>query len=309
MQAVRIHQFGGPEVLKLEDVPKPGPNPGEVLVEVKAASVNPVDYKIRNGGYPRVDQQRLPMMLGRDVAGLVRALGDGVNDYKVGDEVYAMLPPDRGAFAEWVSIPVSACAPKPRTLDMVKAGSVPLAALTAWQGLFDHGGLKPGQCVLIHGASGGVGHFAVQFAHAKGAKVFATAAGDMLDFVDRLGADQVIDYHKERFEQIVHHMDLVYDLIGGDTLERSWKTLRRGGTLVSTVQQPDPAKAEQFGVQAMRYMTQPNGAELVEIAGLIDSGEVKVTVDHVYPMEQVAEAERHLEQDHVKGKVVLAVAA
>jgi NADPH:quinone reductase-like Zn-dependent oxidoreductase len=309
MQAVRIHKFGGPEVLKLETLAKPEPAPGEVLVSVKAASVNPVDYKIRNGGYPQVKADQLPMTMGRDIAGVITALGDGVSDYQVGDEIYAMLPRDRGAFAEWVAVPTTACALKPKTLDMVQAGCVPLAALTAWQGLFDQGGLVAGQKVLIHGASGGVGHFAVQFAHAKGAVVFATASGDSLDFVDQLGADQVIDYHKERFETVIHGMDLVYDLIGGETQDRSWATLKPGGTLISTVQPPDPAKASKAGVKGLRYTAEPNGAELAEIAGLIDAHEVKVTIDHVYRLDQVAEAERHLEHDHVRGKVVLAFAA
>jgi NADPH:quinone reductase-like Zn-dependent oxidoreductase len=309
MHAVRIHKFGGPEVLRLETVPRPDPAPGEVLVSVRAASINPVDYKIRNGGYPQVKADQLPMTLGRDVAGVITALGASVSDYKVGDEIYAMLPRDRGAFAEWVSIPAADCALKPRTLDMVQAGSIPLAALTAWQGLFDKGRLTAGQKVLIHGASGGVGHFAVQFAHAKGAKVFATASGDSLDFVDRLGADQVIDYHKERFETVIHGMDLVYDLIGGETQDRSWGTLKPGGILVSTVQPPDQARASKAGVTGLHYMAEPNGAELTEIAALVDAREVKVTIDHIYPLDQVAEAERHLEHDHVRGKVVLAFAA
>jgi NADPH:quinone reductase-like Zn-dependent oxidoreductase len=309
MQAARIHQFGGPEVIQVETLPKPEAAPGEVLVQVKAASVNPVDYKIRNGGYPSVSQDQLPVVLGRDIAGVVAAVGAGVTEYQPGDAVYAMLPRDRGAFAEWVSVPADDCAPKPRSLDMVKAGSVPLAALTAWQGLFDQGGLRAGQTVLIHGASGGVGHFAVQFAHAKGATVFATASESNRAFVEGLGADRVIDYHAEKFEQIVRNADLVYDLIGGETQDRSWGVLKRGGTLVSTVQDPDQGRAQASGAKALRYMAEPNGAELVEIAGLIDAGKVKVAIDQVYALEDVAEAERHLEQDHVTGKVVLAVAA
>ena len=309
MKAVRIHEFGGTNVLRVEQVPRPSPGPGEVLVFVYAASVNPVDYKIREGRYPPVQTDQLPITLGRDVAGVVLAIGLDVGGLGTGDEVFAMLPPDRGGYAEWVSAPADICARMPSSLDFVQAASVPLAALTAWQGLFDHGGLQAGQRVLIHGASGGVGPFAVQFAKARGAEVFATASGEALAFVRRLGADRVIDYKTERFEEIVHEADLVYDLIGGETEARSWQVLKRGGTLVSTVRQPDADKAAAAGVRAARYTAQPNGAQLAEIAALIDAGKVQVTVERVFPLAQAAEAERHLKDDHVVGKVVLEVAA
>jgi NADPH:quinone reductase-like Zn-dependent oxidoreductase len=193
MKAVRIHEFGGTDVLRLEDLPKPVPAQGEVLIEIRAASVNPVDYKIREGKYPAVTADKLPVTLGRDAAGVVTEVGAGTTAFKVGDEVFAMLPQDRGGYAEWVSAPADVCAGKPATLDMVQAASAPLAALTAWQGLFTHGRLKAGQRVLIHGASGGVGPFAVQFAKVRGAEVFATASADNRAFVEGLGADRVID--------------------------------------------------------------------------------------------------------------------
>ncbi len=186
---------------------------------------------------------------------------------------------------------------------------MPLAALTAWQGLFDHGHLAAGQRVLIHGASGGVGPFAVQFAKVKGAEVCATVSAESRGFVQRLGADRVIDYKSERFEDIVHDADLVYDLIGGETEARSWQVLKRGGTLVSTVHQPDADRAAKAGVRAMRYTAQLNGEQLAEIAALIHSGKVRVTIDRVFPLDQAAEAERPLRDDHVVGKVVLAVAS
>lgn len=308
MKAVRIHEFGGVDVLKLEDLPEPVPGPGEVLIEVKAASVNPVDYKIREGKYPPVTADMLPVTPGRDVAGVIAALGQGVTAFKIGDQVFAMLPPDRGGYAEWVLAPADVCAVKPASLDMVQAASVPLAALTAWQGLFTNGGLKEGQRVLIHGASGGVGSFAVQFAKAKGAQVFATASAENRAFVESLGAERVIDYHAERFEEIVRDADLVYDLIGGETQDRSWPVLKRGGTLVSTVGRPDAAKAAAAGVTAKGYGAQPDGGQLIEIAALIDAGRVKVTIDAVYTLDDAAEAERHLEDDHVVGKVVLKIA-
>jgi NADPH:quinone reductase-like Zn-dependent oxidoreductase len=305
MKAVRIHEFGGVDVLQLEDLPKPSPAAGEVLIQVRAAGVNPVDYKIREGRYPAVTQDNLPVTLGRDAAGVVAGVGEGGGAFKIGDEIFVMLPQDRGGYAEWVTAPAEVCARKPNTLDMVQAASVPLAALTAWQGLFTHGALKGEQRVLIHGASGGVGPFAVQFAKVAGAQVFATAATENRDFVEGLGADRVIDYQAERFEDVVDGVDLVYDLIGGETEDRSWQVLKRGGTLISTVHEPDAAKATAAGVTAKRYTAQPDGEQLQEIAGLIDDGRVKVSIDKVFPLEEAAEAERHLKDDHVVGKVVL----
>jgi NADPH:quinone reductase-like Zn-dependent oxidoreductase len=309
MKAIRIHEFGDTGVLELEELPEPIPAAGEVLIEVRAASVNPVDYKIREGKYPAVTSEMLPVTLGRDVAGVIAAVGEGATDFETGDEVFAMLPPNRGGYAEWVTAPAEICAAKPVRLDMVQAASVPLAALTAWQGLFTYGGLKAGQRVLIHGASGGVGPFAVQFAKVRGAKVFATASAETRAFVEGLGADRVIDYQAERFEEIVKGADLVYDLVGGETEDRSWQVLERGGTLISTVHQPDAAKAAEAGVTARRYTAQADGGQLREIAKLIDDGKVRVAIDRVYPLDQAAEAERHLENDHVVGKVVLEVAA
>ena len=309
MKAVRIHEFGGADVLRVEDVPEPVLGEDEALILVRAASVNPVDYKIREGRYPAVKQGQLPIILGRDVSGVVTQVGASASGVRPGDEVFAMVPQDRGGYAEQVTAPARLCAPKPRSLDFVKAASVPLAALTAWQGLFDHGGLKAGQRVLIHGASGGVGSFAVQFAKVKGAEVFATASAESGDFVRRLGADQVIDYKAERFEDIVHDADLVYDLIGGETESRSWQVLKRGGMLVSTVHEPDADKAAAAGVRATRYTCQPDGEQLAEIGALIDAGKVRVTVEKVFPLDEAAAAERHLQDDHVVGKVVLAVAS
>jgi NADPH:quinone reductase-like Zn-dependent oxidoreductase len=307
LRAVRIHGFGGPEVLKLEDLPEPLAGPGEVVIAVRAAGVNPVDYKIREGKYPAVKEEQLPVTLGRDVAGVVSSVGDAANGLQPGDEVFVMLPQDRGGYAEWVTAPSEVCAHKPSTLDWIQAASVPLAALTAWQGLFTHGRLRAGQRVLIHGASGGVGPFAVQFAKMKGAEVFATASAQNRDFVRNLGADRMIDYQAERFEDIVHDADLVYDLIGGDTEARSWQVLKRGGTLVSTVHEPDAEKAARASVEARRYTCQPDGRQLREIAGLIDQGKVKVTVNRVYALEAAAEAERYLQDGHATGKVVLKV--
>ena len=306
MKAVRIHEFGGPETLKVEEVAKPEAKATEVLIRILGASINPVDYKIRKGGY--LGEDALPLTLGRDVAGVVEAVGQGVDAFKAGDAVYAMLDRAHGGYAEYVAEPICNVAMKPETLDFIQAAAVPLAGLTAWQGLFDHGGLTEGQTVLIHGAAGGVGHFAVQFAAARGAKVIATCSGDDLDFVKQLGAAEVIDYHKERFEDRVRDVDLVYDLVAGETQDRSFAVIKEGGVLVSTLKEPDKARAAERRIRTARYMAAPNGAQLAEIGRLIDAGKVKPTIAGVFPLQQAAAAEEKLESAHVRGKLVLEVA-
>ncbi|MCT7373699.1 NADP-dependent oxidoreductase [Chelativorans salis] len=306
MQSVRIHAFGGPEVLVLDTLPVPNPQPDEILIRVHAAGINPIDYKIRNGGY--FPEDRLPITLGRDVSGVVERCGDDVDAFKPGDAVYAMLAYDRGGYAELVATRATDCAIKPQRLDHAHAAAVPLAALTAWQGIFDHGGLRAGHRILVHGATGGVGHFAVQFARTRGATVFATCSGRDVDFARSLGAEQAIDYKTQRFEDIVRDIDVVFDLIGGETQERSWTVLNEGGRIVSTVQQPSKEKAAERNASGTRYMTKPNGVQLAEIARLIDDRSVRVEVDKVFPLQEAANAERTLEQEHVRGKVVLKVA-
>ncbi len=304
MKAIRIHRFGGPEVLHLDEIDKPSTDGGKLLIRVAAASVNPVDYKIRRGGYPGVTDADLPITLGRDVAGVVET---AAGDFKVGDEVYAHLAWPDGGYVDYAVVVPGGAAAKPQRLDMVAAAGVPLAATTAWQGLFDHGGLKAGQTVLIHGASGGVGGFAVQFANARGACVIATASGDGLETVRGYGADKVVDYKEQRFEDVAHDIDLVFDLIGGETQTRSYAVLRSGGTLISTVQQPDKATAAEKHLKAEVYHATPNGGELAEIAALIDAGKVRVEVAKTFPLTQAADAHCFLENEHPHGKVVLFV--
>lgn len=307
MKAIRIHEFGGPEVLRVEDLPIPEPGPGEVLVRVRASSVNPVDYKMRNGGYLPAD--RLPLILGRDVAGVADRAGPGADAFPPGAGIYAMLARDKGGYAEFVAVRAEDCAPMPRRLDFVQAAATPLAALTAWQGLFDHGGLDSGQSVLIHGAAGGVGHFAVQFARVRGCFVTVTASAQDRDFLKALGADEVIDYHAERFEDRVRAVDLVFDLVAGETQDRSFAVLKDGGALISTLKEPDPAKAAQKQLRAAkRYMAEPSGAQLAEIGKLIDLGLVMPQVTRVFPLGEAARAEQELETQHVRGKIVLQVA-
>jgi len=307
MKAVCIHSFGGPEVLKLESIERPSPEDDEVLIKVRAASVNPVDYKIRSGSYPPVKKQQLPKVLGRDVSGTVEKCGRAVQTMHEGDEVYTLLDNGPGGYAEYVAVKANLCAPKPKQLDYTSAAAVPLAALTAWQGLFDHGHLIAGQRVLIHGGAGGVGHFAIQFAKAKGATVCTTVSAKDEGFVRSLGADEVVDYKSERFEDTLHDVDLVFDLVAGDTQERSWAVLKDGGTLISTLAKPSEAKAREHHARAEHYLAHPDGPELTEISALIDSGKVKPHIDATYPLEQAAEALRRIEGQHIQGKVVLRV--
>jgi NADPH:quinone reductase-like Zn-dependent oxidoreductase len=304
MKAIRIHRFGGPEVLQLDEIDKPSTDGGKMLIKVAAAGVNPVDYKIRRGGYPGVTDADLPITLGKDVAGVVET---AAGDFNVGDEVYAHLSWPDGGYVDYAVVVPGGAAAKPKRLDMIAAAAVPLAATTAWQGLFDHGALKAGQTVLIHGGSGGVGGFAVQFAKAVGAYVIATASGDGLQLVRDYGADQVVDYKTQEFEDVAHDVDLVFDLIGGETQARSFTVLKLGGALISTVQEPDKAKAAEKHLKAERYRAVPNGGQLAQIAELIDAGKVKVVVAKTFPLAQAADAHRDLETQHPQGKIVLVV--
>jgi len=309
MKAVCIHEFGGPEVMQLEELPVPQADEDELLLRVHAASVNPVDYKTREGKFPPVSRDKLPIILGRDVSGVVASAGPRSGGFRRGDAVFALLGPERGAFAEYVLVKAGEAAAKPKRLSHAEAAAVPLAALTAWQGLVDHGGLRAGRRVLIHGGAGGVGHFAVQFAKQRDAVVFATVSGADLDFVRGLGADHAIDYKRERFEAIAHDMDIVFDLVGGETQERSWSVLRPGGILVSTLGQPSPEKAAQHQVRADGYMAQPDAMALAEIAQLIDHGKVRPVIDTTFPLADVARAEEKQARGHVHGKIALELAA
>jgi NADPH:quinone reductase-like Zn-dependent oxidoreductase len=307
MQAVRVHRFGGPEVMAIEEIDRPIPAANEVVIKVFAASVNPVDEKMREGKYPVVTEKDLPYVLGRDVSGEIAAAGSDVASFLIGDEVFAFLSPEHGGYEEFVLARADEVATKPKSLDAVGAAAVPLAGITAWQGLFDHGGLRPSQRVLIHGGAGGVGHFAIQFAKAKGAWVATTVSSSDKDFVTDLGADQVIDYKTEKFEDVVAPVDLVFDLIGGETQERSFGVVKPGGALISTLQEPDKARAKKLNIRAGRYTAQPNGAQLQEIAELIDHGKVKVVVASTFQLREAAEAQAALKDKHLRGKVVLKI--
>jgi NADPH:quinone reductase-like Zn-dependent oxidoreductase len=307
IQKMRLHRFGGPEVLQIEQVEQSGPDALQVLVRVKAASVNPVDFKIRNGKYPAVGEDRLPYALGRDVSGVVEKCGAQANAFKVGDRVFGIVGIAGGGYAQKVVLDETAIALVPTQLDDIHAAAIPLAGQTAWQGLIRHGQLKAGQTVLIHGGSGGVGHFAIQFAKAKGARVLTTVSTQNVQFARDLGADVVIDYKKQRFEDHASSLDIVFDLIDGETRDRSWSVLRTGGTLVTTLTDPSQAKAAQYGVRALRYTVEADGRELAEIAKLVVNGSVRPHVQKTYPLEGAGEALSAVEEGHATGKIVLVV--
>ncbi|HEY3376287.1 MAG TPA: NADP-dependent oxidoreductase [Armatimonadota bacterium] len=307
MKAIRIHKFGGPEALTYEDVPEPQAGPGEIRIRVMAAGVNPVDWKVRSGtgGY----QPALPLILGVDVAGVVDSVGAGVETFQVGDGVMAKTANAQGGYAEYTVVNATQAARKPMSVSYVEAAAIPTAGLTAWQALFDTAGLAKGQTVLIHGAAGGVGSFAVQFAKWRGARVIGTASGDHLAFVLGLGADEVIDYKVQRFEEKAHDVDVVFDTIGGDTLERSWGVLKHGGFLVTIVGTIPPGAAEAHQVRAQSIRTTADGGELAQIAALIDEQKIKPVVTTELPLAEARAAQEMSETHHARGKIVLRVAA
>lgn len=305
--AIQITCFGDPaEVIERAQVPIPQPVDDEVLVRVRAASINPVDWKIAQGDYPPVGADRLPLVLGRDVAGTIEAVGTRAH-YMLshGDRVFAFIGQERGGQSAYVVVKAVELVAMPAGLDFAQAAGAGLASMTAWQGLFDHGGLAAGQRVLIHGGAGGVGHLAVQMARWKGATVFATASAQDRDFVRSIGADTVIDYAAERFETIATDCDLVFDTQGGAVQRRSFDCLKPGGLLVSTLE-PLESEAAARGVRiAPRYHATPNAAQLGEVADLLANGTIRVEVAKCFAMEDFAAAYDCARHAHPRGKVVL----
>lgn len=309
MKAIEMHAYGGPEVLVYEEVSRPKPESGEILIRVHAAGVNPVDWKIREGHFRKFIDYPLPVIPGQDFSGVVEELGSGVTLWKKGDEVFGRADMRReGSYAEYTVAQEALVARKPRSIDHIHAAAIPTAGLTAWQALFDVGALQLHQRALIHGAAGGVGNFAVQLAKWKGAHVVATTSSANLEFVRGLGADEVVDYKAGPFEQVVHEMNLVLDTIGGDTQQRSWWTLKRGGILVSIVGQPSQQEADRFGVRQAMVISQTNGAQLAELARLVDEGNLRVIVETVLPLSEARQAQEISQAGHARGKIVLRAA-
>lgn len=307
MKAVRIHSYGGPEVLSYEEAPRPIPKVGEVLVKVHAAGVNPVDWKIREGQLKDMMHHTFPLVLGWDVSGVIEESGPGGTRFRPGDEVYSRpdLTQD-GSYAEYIVIKESEVVLKPANIKHIEAASIPLAGLTAWQALH-RAEIAPGKRVLIHAAAGGVGSFAVQFARWKGAHVIGTASQPNHDFVRWLGAHEVIDYHAVRFENEVRDVDIVLDTMGGEIQERSWKVLKRGGLLISIVHPPAPDHAERVGARQAYLFMQPNAAQLAEIGQLVATGRIKIPAETVMKLTDARRAHEMSQSGHLRGKIVLRV--
>jgi NADPH:quinone reductase-like Zn-dependent oxidoreductase len=304
MKAVRAHGYGGADVLSFEDAPLTNPGEGEVLIRVRAAGVNPVDWKLRAGYFSDYISPTMPFVPGRDVSGVVEAVGSGVTRFVQGEHVFGNA---LGAYAQYAVAKEGDLAHKPLTVDHVHAAAVPLAALTAWQALFEVAGLQEHERILIHGAAGGVGTFAVQLAKWKGARVAGTASSRNQLLLMGLGVDQPIDHFKQRFEDVVDTVEVVLDTVGGDAQQRSWNVLRKGGVLVSIVTPPSTEEALRHEATAAIFASHPDGKQLAQIAQLIDFGFVRPVVETVLPLSQAKHAQELSEAGHVRGKIVLSV--
>ena len=310
MKAVRIHGYGGCDVLVYEDAPCPTVGEDDVLVRVHAAAVNPIDWVVRAGYVAEWFNHTLPLILGWDVSGVVEASGPRVTDFAAGDEVMGRTDLNRdGAYAEYMAVRASELVRKPASLDHLQAAAIPHAALTAWKTLVEAAGLTSGQRVLIHRAAGGVGTFAVQLARWRGAHVIGTASAQNLEFVRQLGVDEAIDYKAINFEEVVHDIDVVLDTLGGETLARCWRVLKPGGMLVSVVEPPSEELAQAHGVQQRFVTTDPDTKALEEIVALIEVGLITPVVSTVLPLQKVQEAHALSESMHARGKIVLQVRA
>ena len=312
MKAVRVHEYGGAEVLRFEDAPRPEAKDGEVLVQVVAAGVNPIDWKTRAGYLSKMVPLALPWIPGGDFSGVVESVGAGVKGLAAGDQIFGRVDlPHDGSYAEYLVVPRRAIARKPRTLDHVHAAGVPLAALTAWQALFGNGGpsleLGARQTLLILGASGGVGSFALQFATWEKARVVAADRSGQEAQLRALGAAQVIDTRTQRLDS-AGEVDAVLDLVGGELQSAAWAQLRRGGTLASTMGAPPEADAKARGAKAVAVYTKTNASQLDEISKPIDAGSIRVKVAKALPLQAAQQAHELLERGGVHGKVVLTVA-
>lgn len=310
MKAIRLHGRGGPEQLVLEDAPVPDVGAGDVLVRVFATGITPTELRW-DETYQHADgTPRIPSIPGHEVSGVVEGVAPDVDDFRPGDEVYGLADfPRDGAAAEFVAMRAVNLARKPQSIGHTQAASLPLSALTAWQALFEHGDLVAGQSALIHAGAGGVGSLAVQLAHGRGLRVFATASGRDVAFVRSLGADVVIDYHTERFDDKARDVDMVLDTVGGETRERSWRVLRKGGVLVSIFSPIPQGVAEQHAVRGIYFIVEGNRAQLDQISALVDEGRLKTIIAQVFPLARAREAFEFGASTHSPGKIVLEVTA
>jgi NADPH:quinone reductase-like Zn-dependent oxidoreductase len=309
-KAIRFHDYGGPEVMRFEEIEQPAPKDGEILVRIHAVSVNPVDWKIRSGLVRKRFNLPLPIIPGGDLSGEVAAVGAAVTDFAVGQSVFALIGL-WGACAEHAAFNASMAARKPASIDHVHAASVPLAGLTAWQALYEQGALTSGQRVFVHAAAGGVGGFAVQLARAAGAHVIASASAKNADYVRGLGANEVIDFRVDSAEPHVGSVDLVFDLVGGDASIRSLALLKPGGALVAVAAPSEPLKEQgaKLGRRVLGLQVRPDGAQLARIAALIDAGKVTTTVAAVFPLAEAGAAQELSKLGHTRGKIILRAVA
>ncbi|MBC3872492.1 NADP-dependent oxidoreductase [Undibacterium flavidum] len=308
-KAVRIHQFGGTEALSYEDAPVPTIQPDEVLVKIHASSINPVDWKVREGYLKDFIPHTFPLTLGWDFAGEVVAVGANVSDWKPGAAVYARPDIGRdGAYAEYIAVRANEIAAKPASINWQEAAAVPLVALTAWQSLYEAANIQAGERVLIHAGAGGVGTFAIQLAKLRGAYVITTTSAKNSDLVKALGADEVIDYTQSDFSTL-RDIDVVFDTMGGEVQDKSWQTLKRGGRLVSIISQPSEEAAAQVGATPLFCFVQPSAAQLQSLATLIDAGKIKIIIDSVYPLKDIAAAHAKSATGRTRGKIVIQVSA
>jgi NADPH:quinone reductase-like Zn-dependent oxidoreductase len=307
MKAVVAHEYGGPEVLKFEDVSRPEPKENEALVRVIASGVNPADPLTLSGKYAREFGTHLPLIPGYDIAGIVEKTGAKVTKLKAGDAVYG-YPTFGGGWAEYVTVKEFEVTAKPASLNFAEAAAAPMGALTAWQALVDVAKLHPGQTILIHGASGGVGSFAVQIAKARGARVIATASTANQDILKQLGVDVAIDYTNTKFEDVAKDVDAVLDPVGKETLARSYGVVKNGGIVMSLVARPDPVELGKRGIRGAAISVHPDAEDLAEIAHLIDAGKIKPIVTQVLPLSEAIAAQRQAATHHTRGKIVLRVA-
>jgi alcohol dehydrogenase len=310
MKSAQIKRYGGSEVVEInQSTPSPNdPSAGKVLVNVKAAGVNPADWKIREGYFQQMMPLQFPSTLGMDFSGLIEKVGDGVSDFRQGDEVYgraAVIEGGSGAFAEMALANADSIAHKPKALSHEEAAGLPLVGVSAWQALVETIGLSKGQKILIHGGAGGIGSIAIQLAKYLGAYIATTVSANDKQFVKELGADEAIDYKTQTFEDLLHDYDAVFDTVGGETYTRSFKVLKRGGIIVSMLEQPNQEMMDRFGIKAISQFTQVNRERLTKLAEWVDENNIRVNVDRIFPLDETGKALDYQRDVHPRGKVVL----
>jgi len=312
MKAAQITKYGGSEVVQInQSTPVPNdPSAGKVLVNIRAAGVNPADWKFRDGFFKQMMPLKFPSTLGWDFSGVIEKLGEGVSDYKQGDEVYGQaseITGGSGAFAEMALATADSIAHEPKALSHEQAAGLPTVGVSAWQALVETIGLTDGQKILIHGGAGGIGSIAIQMAKYRGAHIATTVRANDMQYVKELGADEIIDYQTQNFDDLLHDYDAVYDNVGGETYTRSFKILKKGGIIVSMLEQPNQQLMEQFGVKAIFQFTQVNRERLTKLAQWVDQNNIRVNVDRAFPLEEAGKALDYQKDVHPRGKVVVEI--